>query len=208
MCGFITVLLIQNSTVKSSEYLSYQSFYFVNSGHQLISQFSEYQYNQYYTRVNQKRFWGWHTYTVTKSQPVRFVKETLLMIENQGNTSIDQTYYFKTTQQLKQQISASGNINIGAEGSVYEFDLGLKKALDFSAKFDLSSTIEEHNEIRIKVDPMTRLIVKVYGEGNITNGVGKHYRFFIENRRGGWEIFTLTTEYYSIVKERLDGYES
>ena len=202
------LLLIHNTSVKTSEYLSYQTLYFVNTGHQLLSEFSQHNYNQYYNQINRKRLWGWTTYTVTQDQPVRFVKETLLIIENQGSSTIDQTYYFKTTQQHRQQISASGNINIGAEGSVYDFDLGLKKALNFSTQFEATSKIEEHNEIRIKVDPMTRLIVKVYGEGKITNGVGKHYRFFVENRRGGWEVFILTTEYYSIVKERLPGYVS
>jgi len=41
------------------------------------------------------------------------------------------------------------------------------------------------------------------GTGEVNNGVGKYYFFWINTTKGGWETFTVQTEYYEIVKERM-----
>ena len=64
--------------------------------------------------------------------------------------------------------------------------------------------IEEEFEIKVLVDSMTKLTVEVRGEGKVSNGVAKYYRFFKNVKKGGWEIFVVTTEYYSLTKELID----
>ena len=67
-----------------------------------------------------------------------------------------------------------------------------------------TTSIEEEFEIKVYVDPMTKLVVQIQGEGKVSNGVAKYYRFYKNVKKGGWEIFVVTTEYYSLVKEKID----
>jgi len=68
---------------------------------------------------------------------------------------------------------------------------------------DVNSTLQEETKINIEIDPMTSLSVAIYGEGYITNGVGRYFRFFRPVREGGYEVFVLATEYYGIEKRSL-----
>lgn len=202
------VLLFQPEMIHASEYQTYQDIHFSDTNNKLLRNFRDYDYNRYYQRIEGRKFWGWNTYTVTNDALVTFQKETLIIIENEGITTIDQSYYFKSTEQEKRQITASGSISTETSGNVKAFKLGLEQELNLSMQLENQSTLEERNELKIRVDPMTRLSVEVYGEGRISNGVGKHFRFFRNTRTGGWEVFTLTTEYYSVTKERMAGFES
>ena len=67
-----------------------------------------------------------------------------------------------------------------------------------------AESIEEEVTIKVLVDPYTKLMVQIKGEGQVSNGVASYYTFWKRIRLGGWEVFTITTEYYSIEKVRLD----
>jgi len=201
------LMLFQPTLFKANEYDTYQSIDFETYGAKLLKDFRPYDYNKHYAQLEGRRFWGWDTVTAHNNEKITFIKETLIIIENQGPTSIDQSYYFKTTEQAKRQISATGSIGTETSGKVKGFKLGLDQKINVKYTSEDQSKVEEKSDLKIKVDPMTKLTVEVYGEGRITNGVGKYYRFFRNTRTGGWEVFTLTTEYFSVVKERLDDYE-
>ena len=91
-----------------------------------------------------------------------------------------------------------------ASGEAYGFKLGLEKSIKYSATATKTVSIEEEFEIKVHVDPMTKLLVQVQGEGKVTSGVAKYYRFFKNVKKGGWEIFVVTTEYYYLSKDKID----
>jgi len=103
-----------------------------------------------------------------------------------------------------EEIHLEGSIGIDVSGKISSFDAGLDSSLSLKASHEFSSTMEETVEINISVDPDTRLFVEIYGEGLISNGVGERYRFFRNVGSGGFEVFTLQSEHYSIVKERME----
>ncbi len=206
--GLLVLLIILSSTttkeVSASAYQQYQDISFENQSAKLLRDFTDFDYIQLYDQLEGRRFWGWRTVTHMNHEPVTFKKETLYRIENDGTTPILQNYSFKTTEQSAKQLSASGSIGVDISGNISKFQAGLDREIELDFSYESEKTLEEKIDIDIEIDPMTSLHIAVYGEGRISNGVGRQYRFFRNVREGGWEVFTLTTEYYAIIKERLD----
>ena len=200
----IVGLLVGSTSVSASEYLTYEEIHMTQRNHKLMRDFTDRDYDYLYDQMGRRRFWGWQTQTFMDNAPVTFKKETLYVIENEGQTPINQRYFFSSSEQATTQLSASGSIGVDVSGKIQKFNAGLEAEVNLSASREISSTLEETVEISINVDPDTRLFVEIYGEGLISNGAGKQYRLFRNTSSGGWEVFTLTSEHYSIVKERMD----
>lgn len=194
------MVIFTSNQVKADEYMYFQDIYFEKTVYKFLHEFSEYEMNKYLANVDERKFWGWSTHEVTTHQKVFFQKETLLMIENQGTTAIDQSYTLKVTEQSKIQFDTRGSIATKIKGKIKGLDFNLDTKLDISYAQTSVSNLEEQTKINIEVDPMTELKVAIYGEGYITNGVGRYFRFFREIREGGYEVFVLATEYYGIEK--------
>ncbi len=200
----LAICLAHPADIAAGEYLTYQDITFRRAGQKLLRDFTDYDYNRAYAALSGRRFWGWRTHTVTDHEPVTFTQDTLYRVKNGGKTPITKDFTFKTTEQTTTQVSASGNIGIEASGEVRGFRTGLDAHVRPSISYERTTYIEENLDISITIDPATKLTIAVYGEGLISNGVGRHYRFFRNTRSGGWEVFVLTAEYYSIEKEALE----
>jgi hypothetical protein len=190
--------------VSASDYTHFQSLNFTRSNVDLLHDFSHLDMRRYLNRIEDKRFWGWIVEPVHEHEKVSFIKETILMIDNAGTTPISQSYTLKVSEQSKIQYDARGQISTRIKGKVKGFDLNLETKLDLSYTNSTVKSIEERTQIDIEVDPGTSLRVGIYGEGYISNGVAKYFRFFRPVKEGGYEYFVLSTEYYSIEKVPLD----
>lgn len=202
MFVFISSLFIKES--RANEYLTYQEIKFVHNGGRTLAEYSNGDYEKLYDEINKKRFWGWRTYILFDNEEVTFLKDTLFIIVNEGETPITHTFSVKNEEYVKKQYSVSGTLGLNVSASDKGFKLGLEEKLKFSITTTVYSETEEEFEVKVMVDPMTRLTVEVRGEGKISNGVAKYYRFFKNVKKGGWEIFIVTTEYYSLSKELID----
>jgi len=196
----LLAVLTQSETIHASQYLTYQEIEFENRGNRLLRDYTAYDYDVLYRRLGGRRFWGWRTHTHIDNERVMFKKETLYIIRNEGKTPIRQNYVFNTSEQEVTQVSTTGSLGVDASGKKGNFEAGLDAQITASYSNARTVKMEETVEIHIDVDPLTELHVIIYGEGLISSGVGRQYRFFRNVNEGGWEIFTLTTEYYSIVK--------
>ncbi len=199
---FISCFYYQS--IKANDYLTYQEIVFEIDGGELLEDFSSTDYEKYYGRLKKRRFWGWITLVSYNGEEVKFTKETLYIIENQGDTAITQTFSVKTKEQVKKQYSVTGSLGMNISGKEYGFKLGLEEELKYSITATKTTSVEEEFEIKVYVDPMTKLIVQIQGEGKVSSGVAKYYRFWKNVKKGGWEIFVVTTEYYSLQKIRID----
>ncbi|TVP95854.1 MAG: hypothetical protein EA374_02960 [Acholeplasmatales bacterium] len=202
VCVTLMLFMLAGSAlpVEAGEYLTYQNITFRRAGAKLLEDYSQSEYDQYVKKVERRRFWGWRTYTVMQNEPVTFQKDTLYVISNEGFSPIQKSYYFNVKGQGKLQVSATGNIGLTGAGDLRGFRLGLDAHIRPQVSYETTSQREERVDIRMTVDPRTTLRVEVFGEGKVTNGVAKYYRFWRNTRQGGWEVFVLTTEYFSIVK--------
>lgn len=208
----IFILLMVISVVNlpetnASEYLAYQEIEFVGVGNEFLDDYSKSQYKKYYGYVAKRKFWGWRTFTVIDSVSMTYTKETLYVIVNQGTSAITQTYYIKTEEETKKQYSVSGSIELTVKGDIEGFTLGLEDEIKSNITAVAQTSVDEKFEVKVDVDPGTRLIVTIEGEGKLSNGVASYYRFFKKVKKGGWEVFVITTEYYSMTKEMIDDRE-
>lgn len=190
--------------VFANDYLTYQEIIFDNNGAMLLEDFSKTKMDQYYEKMHRLRFWGWTTYVAYENESLTFLKETLFVIVNEGDTAIVQTMSFKSDEDIKKQYSVTGNLGLNAGGTKAGFKLGLEQEIKYAITATSTSSLEKDFDIKVNVDPYTRLIVEIRGEGKVTNGVAKYYRMYKCIKKGGWEVFVVTTEYYNIIKERID----
>jgi len=190
--------------IDADDYRTYQDIEFEHSGGQLISQFSDSDFETYYGKLKGKRFWGWRTYIAYENEEVYFTRDTLYVIRNEGATAIEESIKLFSEASVKRHYAVKGNLELAGSGTVEGFKLGLEEQLGTEMSKTITTNLEETYQIKVLVDPGTTLTIQIKGEGYVTNGVGKYYRFWTEVRKGGWEIFTVTTEYYSIEKVMND----
>ncbi len=187
----------------AGEYVTYQHIRFHRGNRRLLMDFTQTDYDRLYGQLGGRRFWGWRTVENLTDERVYFTRDTLYAIENEGTTPINQNLRFRSTQQSSLQVSASGDISLNVSGDIRRFRSGLDAHVSPEVSVKRERYLEEDVDIRVQVDPQTKLSIEVRGEGRISNGVGRQYRFFKNVRSGGWEVFVLTTEFYSIEKERI-----
>ncbi|MFK5883326.1 MAG: hypothetical protein QM489_03185 [Candidatus Izemoplasma sp.] len=205
---FIFAFVFNSNVVEANEYLAYQEIEFTGYGNEFLSDYSKSQYDKYYGFIDNRRFWGWNTYTVINSVHLTYTKETMYIIVNEGTTPITQTYYIKSEDETKKQYSVSGNIELSIKGKIDGFALGLEDSIKTSITAVVTSSVDEKFEVKVLVDPGTKLTVQIKGEGKLSNGVARYYRFFRNVKKGGWEVFVITTEYYSMTKVMIDDRET
>lgn len=198
------LLAFNKEVVHASEYESFQKMEFKYPGASLLEHYTQKMYTDAYKKIDYRQFWGWALYTKYKTEPVIYTKDTMYVIVNEGTTAITETFVFKSVETQKRQYTVSGNINLKAKGELYSVELGFEEELDWEIINTTTDSYTENIEIKVHVDPMTKLTVEICGEGKISNGVAKYFRFFRSVRKGGWEVFLVTTEYYSIRKEAIN----
>ena len=197
---FMTIITYE---VKADDYTTYQDIEFVNAGAKLLEDYRAADYEKYYGKMKKKRFWGWRTFIVYKNEELNYTSETLYVIINEGDTAIEETIKLTKEKTVKRQYSVTGSLGLSSGGTYKGFKLGLDQEIGTKATTTVTSNVEEVYTMKMDIDPGTKMMIKICGEGKITNGVGKYYRFYKNVKKGGWEIFVITTEYYSIEKVRL-----
>ena len=197
------LLLMVIPMAKADEYQNYQEIIFNEDGHKLLKNYSASDYKDYYSNYTKKYFMGWRVLTITKNAEVEFLSETKLKIYNNGYSTIKHNITLTTKEETKFQASATGEIDLKVSGNVKKFKGGLDANIKGTIQYSKSTTESESYEFVIIVDPGTYVTIVTRGTGEISNGVAKHYLFWIETKKGGWETFVVTTEYFEIIKERL-----
>lgn len=202
---FLLVLLcitVNNSTLKAdSDYKAYQEIE-LESG-KFLSEYTEKEFKEYYKKVNKRKFFGWRVYEVHKDKKVTYKTETLFSYYNDGTTPIEYTYKRTKKESHSQSLSSTGSIGIDASGSVAKFKGGLSASLKITETEKYDASNQEETTYKASIDPGTMLNLYIAGEGKISNGVACKYVFWIRNKRGGYEVFTITTQYYRLEKIKI-----
>lgn len=200
----ILLFLVTSSNTVLADYRTYQEITVKNQGMVMLEKYSQADYKKYYGNLGKKKFWGWRTFTAFSDEEVYFVRDTLYVIVNEGTSPIIQKITFSRDSVVTKQYGVSGSIGVKGSGSAKKFKLGLEGQIEGDYSVTEKTTLEEQYQLQIEVDPMTKLTIQILGEGKVTNGVAKYYRFWTESKKGGFEIFIVTTEYYSLVKEMIE----
>ena len=190
-------------TVRAEEYQNFQEIIFENDDAVLLKEYSDSDYKDYYKKLKKKKLFGWRIHVVNENEEVEFIAETKLKIYNNGYSTIKQDISLETKEETSYQISASGGIKLEVKGDVKKFKGKVDADIKASISYAKLTTTKETYEFEIIVDPKTYVKIITRGTGEVNNGVGKYYFFWINTKSGGWETFTVKTEYYEIIKERI-----
>lgn len=190
-------------SVRADSYLNYQDIVFESNDAILLSDYAEDDYRTGYGALGGRRFFGWRHIVLTHQEKVEFIAETKLKIQNAGFSTIKHDITLSTTEETQFQIAASGSLSVEIKGDVKKFKGALDGEIKASIQYAKTTTTKETYAFQIIVDPGTRVVIRSRGEGLVSNGVARHYAFWILSEQGGWETFTITTEYFEIIKERL-----
>jgi hypothetical protein len=200
LCGLLSVSIFM---VKAESYINYQEIIFDNDEAFLLKNYSDDDYSDNYKEIKKKKFMGWRINVVNGNEPVEFVSETKLKIYNNGFSTIKHNINLETKEETSYQISATGGIKLNVKGDVKKFKGAVDADIKASISYSKLTTSKESYEFQIIVDPKTYVKIITRGTGEVNNGVGKYYFFWINTKEGGWETFTVQTEYYEIIKERI-----
>jgi hypothetical protein len=199
----IGLLSLSKVSLKAEEYQNFQEIIFDNEEAVLLKDYSEDDYKTYYKEIKKKKFIGWKINVVQSNEPVEFISETKLKIYNNGYSTIKHDISLETREETKYQLSATGGIKLSVKGDVKKFKGAVDADIKASISYSKLTSSKETYEFQIIVDPKTYVKIITRGTGEVNNGVGKYYFFWINTKNGGWETFTVQTEYYEIIKERI-----
>lgn len=200
---FVFAMLSGIKGVIAKEYLNYQEIVFDDDEAKLLKDFTDAEYQDYYSEIGKRPFAGWVIAVANKNEPVEFVSETKLKIYNNGYSTIKHEISLETKSETKYQISASGSISCNIKGDVKKFKGSLDANIKASVAYTQTASSAEKYDFIIIVDPKTYVTIVTRGQGEVSNGVAKAYFFWIETKKGGWETFSVTTEYYEIIKDKI-----
>lgn len=204
LCIVLSItMLFSQFQIKAEDYQNYQEIIFKDEEGLLLKDYDSDDLDDEIDKIKKKKFIGWRLSVLNENEEVEFVSETKLKIYNNGFTPIAHDITLETKDEEKTQISVTGGIKITGSGNVKKFKGSIDADIKATVSYSSTTLSRELYEFKIIVDPLTYVKIITKGTGIINNGVGKCYFFWIKTNSGGWETFTVTTEYYEIIKERL-----
>ena len=190
-------LTLSNTIIKAdSNYKAYEELN-LESG-KLLSEFTSSDFTKHYKKVTKRKFYGWRINQVNTNIKVTYKTETLFSYYNDGYSEIEYTYEQTKKNTKTRSLSSTGSIGVNVSGTVDKFKGGLDGSLKITDSDTTTDLIEENYKLKVSVEPGTMLNLYIYGEGLISNGVAANYLFWIRTAKGGYEVFTVTTQYYRL----------
>ena len=199
--GLIVILSLVFKSINVEASDDYNGFdeVVMESG-KLLENFTDAEYNEYYSYVDKRKFWGWNVHIVNDKVPCTYIARTVYETTNDGTEEINYEVSVTTETEVRTIINASGSISYGLSGSVKKFKNDLDAEVDLEYKYQITEGKQRTEKIKIPVEGKTKLLVTVTGQGYVTNGVASLYMFWINIEKGGFEYFTITSEYQKIEK--------
>lgn len=199
----ILALVSYSTSIYAEDYQNYEEIVFNNDDARLLKDFSQDEIDDYINDIDKKRFIGWKLEMIHTNEEVEFISETKLKIYNNGYSTIKHDIVLETKEETKYQLSATGGIKVSVKGNIKKFKGSVDADIKATVSYSSTKLSKETYEFNIVVDPLTYVKIVTRGKGVVSSGVGKYYFFWINTKSGGFETFTVTTEYYEIVKERI-----
>lgn len=169
----------------------------------LISDFTDSEYEEYYSKVSSRKFIGWNTYYVTTKASCRFIAETLFSYYNAGTSSISYTYSSTLNNSTTMSLSATGSISYSISGNIKTFKNGLDTTLKITGEYKTTEDEKETVTMKFECDPGTKVTMYTTGEGYLYNGVARRYFFWISMEKGAFEYFVMSTKYQRLEKVKI-----
>lgn len=197
----LTLVIISKSEVCAGNYTNFEKITMTKG--KLLEDFTSAELKKHQKKVTSRKFMGWRTHTVNNKVKISYISETIFSYYNDGYTPFDYHYKLEETNTKKYSVSTTGSIGFSNTKSGTGFKNGLDGSLKIDFKTENNKQKKETYDIKLKVDPGTRVDLYIYGEGKITNGAAANYFFWIRSNLGGFEYFEMTTSYQRLEKVKI-----
>lgn len=190
----LLVILALIGTSDTYAYSNFQSIDKVGNG-KFLKEFSSDDYYEYYSKIPNHEFLGWTSYHANFEMKVKFISETLFSYYNNGKSALQYNYKSSKKHVDSYSLKVSGGIKLKTQKNNKTFGDGLDTSINIEYKKEIKTEENESYDIKVSIEPGTQLVLYLYGEGLVTNGVAREFFFWFEVNRGGYEVFMLTTHY-------------
>lgn len=198
MKKILTFLLLISGLLLSTNvtygYANFETYDKVGPG-KLLKDFTDDDYHAYYKKLPGNQFLGWTTYNAHEDIKIKYISETLFSYYNNGKSSLQYNYKATKKTMSSYALKVTGGIKLQTQKNNKVFGDGLQASINVEYKYENKTEETENFDIKVAIEPQTQMVLYLYGEGLITNGVAKNYFFWFEINKGGYEIFVVTTYY-------------
>lgn len=193
---------IKDAKADGGDYMSFAELKFQDPNCKLLYNYSDSELEKYDDKIDSKKFQGWNTYYFTKHQKVYYTAGIKFMYKNEGSTASTYKFEFKEEKINKRSFSVTGSLEVSVKAEIKKFKGGLDTKLKIDYSESSTKTTRTTWSTSTQVDPGTTLKITIKGEGYIDQGVASKYFFWIRTKKGAFEIFNVSTEYYCMEKVR------
>lgn len=203
---FFVFILFPSLSVKATEvntdYWAYPEV--IMSSGKLLKNFTEEEYGELYSKIDGVYFLAVIVEQANVNVKASYISDVLLSFENRGGTNVElnKTVSIETNQ--KMSFSTSGNLSLGGAGTLKKVKLEASAKASINYTTSSEESIKEKKEMKIVVEPNSKMIMYLTGDMTVSNGVVKVYEFFFNIYYGGYEHATINTQYVRLEKETID----
>ena len=149
--GLIIILSLVFRSIKVEASDDYNGFdeVVMESG-KLLENFTDAEYNEYYSYVDKRKFWGWNVHIVNDKVPCTYIARTVYETTNDGTEEINYEVSVTTETEVRTIINASGSISYGLSGSVKKFKNDLDAEVDLEYKYQITEGKQRTEKIKCK----------------------------------------------------------
>ncbi len=218
MFFIFTVAFLSNITSKNAKaeaYTTFERIDFKNEDVILMDEWSYERENSYLNMLSKNKMFGWDLFYAYQKEPFEFLGETMYHVKNAGYEDIVHTFSYSESYEKTIQRSVKGQLELEIadkkknkkDKKEEEFKFGLEGKLEFEYKQTEKTKTTESDTVKITVAPGTELFIKVMGKGYLYSGAARKFFMWIKSKEGSFEYVIITTEYYSIEMNPIEGYE-
>lgn len=161
----------------------------------LLIDYSLRDYKDVYNNIKGRRFFGWKTFAFTIREEADYVGETLWKYKNMSRGTFEYTYKFEEEVVSTSSINATGGINVKTKKDIKTWNLAFDASAEVSYEASKETTTLEEWELKIDILPYSEAKLQLIGECEVSNGGGKYFAFWINVKKGGWEVINIISQY-------------
>jgi hypothetical protein len=105
--------------------------------------------------------------------------------------------------EIETSVAVEGSIGSKLEGQIRAVEAALDMAIRGEIGRKKTTTRSEETKLNIVVAPNTKISMRVTGNAELSNGVGRYYFFGIQFKKGEWEYIDVIDECYELIEEKI-----
>lgn len=188
---------------RNTGHSAFQEIELEDSNIKLLVDMSAYEKQKAHQSLNKWRFFGWSVGVINRNADCKYTAETIFSKANYTSAPFTFSYQMIESSKIETSISLDGTISARVKGKVKAVELGLDTSIRGEIGRKKTTTRSEETNMSIVIHPNTKITMKVTGNAELSNGVGRYYFLGICFKKGEWEYIDVLDECYELIEERV-----